>query len=545
LIDRTHSLIVDLDDDRALDPLAAGAKAAWLARARRSGLPALPGRVVLAEASEAAIQAGLEGIAQGGSGAARMATMAAGLNEVLESELAGLDLPWSRLVVRSSSRLEETGEWAGAFTSYLDLTPADLAKAISGCWASSFTVATLQRFQQRGRQPSPMAVIIQPFLSVATGGWAEVDGSRVVVESVEGSPAGLFAGQESGHRSLVNLATGTVEGYRTTVIDEAAQMAGRAHRALGATRLEWAYGEGGLSLLQLGRSPRRQPETLQGPARADPELIRLVRIVARFPGPLGMDLVLPWAVGLRDPAALDRIGPIRVDSDTEAIVGIEAAARPLAEAVWRERGSGRSGEVLAQLAGDPQGVSDELGALAEPGLEAAAQIVGLIRGLGESLAASGRLGHPDEVWFLSLTGLEALAAGRAGGAPLWIGPDRWEPLGAAVVSLAGHRSRGVPAGGGRGFGRGVLEGGSGDGSEVGPRRVIVAPRPVPDLAPLLWGAAGLVCLSGSPAAHLFESARSLGVAAVVAPGWDHRLLGEHPQAVAVDGWEGTVAVIDW
>ncbi|HEX2065067.1 MAG TPA: hypothetical protein VHE80_11670, partial [Acidimicrobiales bacterium] len=41
-----HAGIYGLDDERALDPMVAGAKAANLARALRAGLPVLPGFVI-------------------------------------------------------------------------------------------------------------------------------------------------------------------------------------------------------------------------------------------------------------------------------------------------------------------------------------------------------------------------------------------------------------------------------------------------------------------------------------------------------------------
>jgi phosphoenolpyruvate-protein kinase (PTS system EI component) len=63
---------------------------------------------------------------------------------------------------------------------------------------------------------------------------------------------------------------------------------------------------------------------------------------------------------------------------------------------------------------------------------------------------------------------------------------------------------------------------------------------VPNLAALIWDAAGLVTVSGSPAAHLFEAARALRVPAVC--GVD---LGDPGhQVVAVDGTTGAVAILD-
>jgi phosphohistidine swiveling domain-containing protein len=77
-----------------------------------------------------------------------------------------------------------------------------------------------------------------------------------------------------------------------------------------------------------------------------------------------------------------------------------------------------------------------------------------------------------------------------------------------------------------------------------PRSVLVAARPVPQIAPLLWGCAGLVTHEGSEGAHLFEVARSLGVPAVTS------LQVSEPGAlapgslIAVDGARSAIAVVD-
>jgi phosphoenolpyruvate-protein kinase (PTS system EI component) len=97
--------------------------------------------------------------------------------------------------------------------------------------------------------------------------------------------------------------------------------------------------------------------------------------------------------------------------------------------------------------------------------------------------------------------------------------------------------QGTPASGG--VGAGLLA--RRDGSHripVQPRSVISAGQPIPNLAALLWDAAAVVTETGSPAAHLFESARALRVPAVcgvtIPPGdW----------IVAVDGQDGIVATI--
>ncbi|HEY6635980.1 MAG TPA: PEP-utilizing enzyme, partial [Acidimicrobiia bacterium] len=74
---------------------------------------------------------------------------------------------------------------------------------------------------------------------------------------------------------------------------------------------------------------------------------------------------------------------------------------------------------------------------------------------------------------------------------------------------------------------------------TGRRGVLTAASPTPNLASLLWDAAGLVTASGSPAAHLFEAARALRVPAVC--GVD---LGDARNlVVAVDGGTGAVATL--
>jgi signal transduction protein with GAF and PtsI domain len=69
--------------------------------------------------------------------------------------------------------------------------------------------------------------------------------------------------------------------------------------------------------------------------------------------------------------------------------------------------------------------------------------------------------------------------------------------------------------------------------------VLHSEHAAPVLSQLLWDTSGVVTHGGSPAAHLFESARSLGVPAVT--GID---LPRHERlVVAVDGFAGIVATL--
>ena len=83
-----------------------------------------------------------------------------------------------------------------------------------------------------------------------------------------------------------------------------------------------------------------------------------------------------------------------------------------------------------------------------------------------------------------------------------------------------------------------------------PREVLVAARPVGNLAPLLWNAAGLVTEVGSPGAHLFEVAAWLGVPAVCGVGLtalvdDRTHVAEYLEDLfgAVDGDTGHLAIL--
>jgi len=108
----------------------------------------------------------------------------------------------------------------------------------------------------------------------------------------------------------------------------------------------------------------------------------------------------------------------------------------------------------------------------------------------------------------------------------------------AVAEERGRTMRGWAASTGIGAGRAFrLDGRSW--SSPPPRTVLVVPAPAPQLASLIWGAAGLVATTGSEGAHLFEVARSLGVPAIL--GVDACVGPE--DIVAVNGDAGTVSVL--
>lgn len=136
------------------------------------------------------------------------------------------------------------------------------------------------------------------------------------------------------------------------------------------------------------------------------------------------------------------------------------------------------------------------------------------------------------------------AAGRSG-------ITKWEPALFEVVSSRGYTAEGTPACSGWGAGRLRLVRDADDAERLEPRQVIAAVYPITNLAPLLWDAAGIVTLGGSPGAHLFEVAAWLGLPAVCgvdlesATGLSLPELHANRSFIgAVDGDAGTVTLLE-
>ncbi|MGH8915999.1 MAG: PEP/pyruvate-binding domain-containing protein, partial [Acidimicrobiia bacterium] len=181
-------MIIDLDTEASRDPDRAGSKAAWLARGQGAGLPVLPGFVVEAAESRFHMSLGAATLAKRGSGGARLAIMEQTLPLADELVDAGARVG-PAVVARSSTALESSGEWSGAFTSYVGLVPPELPRAVVGCWASAFSVAALGRLEAAGLEPGsfPMAVVVQRALAPAAGGTARIDDDgAVTVNAVKG-----------------------------------------------------------------------------------------------------------------------------------------------------------------------------------------------------------------------------------------------------------------------------------------------------------------------------------------------------------------------
>ena len=450
--------VFSLDDDTALDPQRAGAKAAWLARGRRAGLPVLDGVVVDAAVGGEYIALGASTLETASSGAARLAVSSAeppSCVDDLELRAAHMSAP---LVVRSSSLLEASGEWSGAFTSYLDLRHGELGIGLLGCWASIYSAATLERFEAARLEPSAasMAVLVQPALDTEFGGTAHVVGGDVEVVGIKGSPAPLVQGWEPGVSAKVDI-QGTVSGGAAidlmgdALLRDVAELLRSAMDTIGATACEWGFADGELVIFQLSKPPP-PPDiaALHGsPKYRSAVAQRVARVVRRYPGPTGEALVLPWAIACDDVAPSEETGSM---TDIAEIRGMadtltattwgkpKAVAKPLANQTLRMLRGHEFDEALVRV-----------GKLQTPDPQLAGQVLGAIGRLAELAVDAGTITDPDHVWWLEPEQLAAVLGGAAPERRDRFGFDRWEPFTAAVVAASGSTTTGAPAASGIGL----------------------------------------------------------------------------------------------
>jgi Pyruvate phosphate dikinase, AMP/ATP-binding domain/PEP-utilising enzyme, mobile domain len=548
-------VLTGLDDPAALDPLRVGAKAAGLAQARLAGLSVLPGVVIDVARSLPFLADAVRVAAQRGAYAGQLVIMdcdlPAGLADAVRQAVS-----CQRLVVRSSSPVEESGEWSGAFASYTDVGPAELEAAVRGCWSSMLGRDALARFEQAGRDPAAtgMAVLIQPAITPSPGGVAQVDGdvAHITVADDGQLPALLqgLAGGKSAEMSRHRGAHGpAVEAYGRPLLARVAGLAWACQARTGLNYLEWAFAGEHCYLLQARRVQPRRPRrrTAVVPTLAGNPFVPIARAAARFGGAAGDELVLPWylapggACSRGDRAAAAAAWPALPASRSGA-TELRCAARALTAQAWRtgeDEAAERARSVITRLRDrlDPHAAA-ELGALAPIDAVAARRIVATVERAAAAAVAAEQLFDATDAWRLSPAELDRLLTDAPG--PQKSGPavTAWEPFLAEVARAGGRVAAAQPASAGFGAGRLLELSRPQRLAGIRDRRVLHVAEPLPAYAPLLWGAAGLISATGSPSAHLFEVARTLGVPAVAGAS----LPGSRSDTpvVAVDGTAGQV-----
>ena len=514
----------DLADPSAVEVSVSGAKGAHLARAKTVGFPVLDGFVIPPAFSEVALSRAAAVLDQRGTGGARMTIIGHDLGGTLLAEIDAhaMRLP-APLIVRSSSVLEGSGEWSGAFTSVPEVGRHEVAKAVSSVWATTFSLDVLGRFEAAGIEPgsATMGVLVQPEVAPMYGGAAIVDAAgAVTVDAVKGSPRDLMAGWVAGTRAVFEH--GELRGR------EAIELMGEAHvmtivelalnvrSALGDNLIEWAIVDDRAILLQLQRSVAHEvAEPIAIPAAlGHPFALQFVPLAHAYPGALGERLVLGWRAAAPHVVAT----PFTPTGDRQATMteAVRLAGILTAQA-WDEPADEATADaalVLRRMRSDRP--NESIDALRE------------LRPVDEQLA-SRVLGMADH-----LIATEPHASRR--------GLDRWEPVLAGVLALQGEVHEGEPAVDGIGAGRMVWVGGSTQTAEVRPRDIIVTQYPLQNYSPLLWDAAGIVTIGGAPTAHLLEVARSLTVPAVINCSIAERVR-DGPRLGMIDGRAGRVAVL--
>jgi hypothetical protein len=534
--------VIRLDEEAALDATRVGDKAARLARAARADLPVADGWVVPFDACEPALRHGRDALRSSGRAAATLAVSA-----TTEPSDSAAHVSWNRSVVRSSTMLDRDGRWAGAFASYLDVTRDVLDVAVHGCIASAFSRDVLERCEATGTAVDELAIgaLIQPWIEMDAGGTATVrpDGTVSVAAGVDatrvvatGAAARWLVTADGGAVPAEPGAEDLVGGAEA--IRAAAGLARSVADRLGDRSIEWAWRDGRCTLLQSRgyvqreRSDRPVASVRSRPSLTAPERRRrthLAEVATRYPGPLGDELVMPWAAaGIAVP---DRTPLVTVDPAATLDEVVERR-NLLAQLAWKGSGFGADEALGSLLAGSTRALSwvPPAGSI---DAETAA-MMGRLDGLADWVVAHGIVTDPRSIWRWTVDQLRGALHGSA--PPPADRHARWEPLAASILLEDGSVAIGHGVADGIGAGRVHALGRPGAG-RPGPRSILAVGTPLPQVAPMLWRCAGLVVARGSEGAHLYEVASSLGVPAV--SGVDLR--GSHGGSAAVDGTSGLVA----
>ena len=559
---RGTARVVWLDEAGAQDPAVAGAKASRLARARARGLPVPDGFVTPVEVSDPAIRAAEAVLGSQNSGAARSAVYNHPPPPLVLDLAESARRLGDTLVVRSSSRAEAAGVWAGAFSSYLGLKPEELAGGVMGCWASVFNPDTLKRGEVTGTPPHEVGMAV----ARPTRDPTELGRRSPPQERTEPSrwpppgdtrPRWWPGGREE--RVAVVTARGEVQGDPpppdARLLREIADLSRMTREKMAWDHIEWMVDRTGkLHLVQaqptagMGRGGAR--DRAPDPPRAgEPWMRSVVRMMIRYPGPVGERFVWPWAVGL------DGLCPAPAEPITAPVASlVEEVRRGSARLMsrrWGETGApaelGRAWAAL--LGGDTFPLPGLFSRFPSVDRRLAAEHLRNLRELGRTLAAAGAIPHPGWFWYLDPDRLDRPAPTREG--PMRrVGTTFWDAWIHGVVASQGDAVSGNPAAGGWGVGRLRFIDNADDAARFCPREVIATSLPVGNLAPLLWNAAGLITSGGSPGAHLFEVADWLAVPAVCGVDlgrWTAVNRGRSRQATdliaAVDGDRGRVIML--
>ncbi|MGH3341746.1 MAG: PEP/pyruvate-binding domain-containing protein [Carbonactinosporaceae bacterium] len=522
--DDAASRLRSLDDAEATRPGAVGAKAAALARARQAGLPVVAGYVVPVAEGHDAMRAGREARERSGDAAARRASLGVQVDAALGEELrTAVERLGGRVVVRSSSPLENDHRWSGAFSSLNEIGPDDAAVAVRSCWASVFGVDPLERAERCGVDPAHagMGVLVQRELAPSAGGVARVEGDAVQVTGVEGHPGALLGGWAEGASARIGPSapngTALTDLVGEATVSRVVDLARTVYEKLGDDAIEWASAADRTYLLQTSLTAVPASHATARPPNGSAALRRpcaltFARLLDRFPSAAAARYLLPWAGGTPGADGSPPGGGLPA-------ADLQGLYRSAMRCAW---------------GGEPERQ------------RAAEEAVDLLAGADpdEALLCLSSAAPVDPAVARAVT--QALEShGPTPGSGL---DHRWSPFVASVVLAHGRRVAGTTCVPGVAVGR-LWHARPHAPAPQGSGYILVCERPLPALAPLLFGAQGVVVLGGPADSHLGEVARSLGVPMLgsarltrvtgpldrlnVRPGW----------LAAVDASRGELAVV--
>ena len=562
-LERLIGALVGLDAAATETQHVVGGKAFRLARAARLGLPVLPGFVVPIPTTRMLTERALGALEREGPHAAYLCVMSQGVGPTLGRLLVAAARQLGGLVVvRSSAPVEGDARWAGAFSSFVGIQPDEVPTAVAGCCASVFRPDVVSRCRAEGLSPHEVspAVLVQSLVVPRVSGVArlEPDGSVDVVV-VRGAPATLLSGLVPGVPARIE-ASGEVIGGATEVADrkvleEVAALVRSLDDGGGPILVEWAHTGERLLLLQTGtaaplvRLPAGPPSGGATLGSDGPAALRVAQRVARYAGPLGEAMVLPWLLG-PEAVTIEELGPAFPTSPEDAMAAwrrARALARQLIASAWSRLPAQAAVDAAAALRGlagsSPRESLWSLAGLNSVDPTVAIETLGLLRTVGLTLQELGAVFKPEELWALEPDQVPRLLNSR--------GPSRivrgsrailrWQGFLYAAVTATGRSVEGDPASPGIATGVPRLVNRYEDLATVVPGEIVVLLRPLPHFAPVLWVAGGLVIRRAGTGAHLVEVARSLRVPAVVGVGAELSPALESC-LLAVDGHRGVVTV---
>jgi len=160
--------------------------------------------------------------------------------------------------------------------------------------------------------------------------------------------------------------------------------------------------------------------------------VAVTKALMAAPGPLGRELVLPWAL-----AGLPHNIPPSEGLDGDLLEQAVNLSRDLTAHVWdrpEDEALIASAQVLDRLRGvGPSAAVEAIASLRQPDQAQAGVLLGILAEIGERLVSDGLLSNADMMWYFNVEEVRAAIKTRRHLGSRRVGVQPWEPLVASVV----------------------------------------------------------------------------------------------------------------